>query len=91
MLGLTHGVLLWADMNAATPLWAWGRSVISLGHLGRARMQTHLRAHGCGGGQFKNTKPRNVNMCGLLAVPAPVEEAAFKDVAVGPALHVITS
>ena len=24
------GVLLWADMNAATPLGAWGRSVLSL-------------------------------------------------------------
>ena len=24
-------VLLWADMNAATPLGAWGRSVMSLG------------------------------------------------------------
>ena len=31
ILGLTYGVLLWADMNAATPLGAWGRSVISLG------------------------------------------------------------
>ena len=31
MLGVTHGVLLWADMNAATPLGAWVRSVISLG------------------------------------------------------------
>ena len=30
MLGVTCGVLLWADMNAATPLGAWGRSVISL-------------------------------------------------------------
>ena len=31
ILGVICGVLLWADMNAATPLGAWGRSVISLG------------------------------------------------------------
>ena len=31
ILGVIYGVLLWADMNAATPLGAWGRSVISLG------------------------------------------------------------
>ena len=30
MLGVMHGVLLWADMNAATPLGAWGHSVMSL-------------------------------------------------------------
>ena len=30
ILGVIYGVLLWADMNAATPLRAWGRSVISL-------------------------------------------------------------
>ena len=30
ILGVIYGVLLWADMNAATPLGAWGRSVISL-------------------------------------------------------------
>ena len=30
MLGVVYGVLLWAGMNAATPLGAWGRSVISL-------------------------------------------------------------
>ena len=29
-LGAMHGVLLWADMNAATPLGAWGRSVYPL-------------------------------------------------------------
>ena len=28
--GVIYGVLLWADMNTATPLGAWGRSVISL-------------------------------------------------------------
>ena len=31
MLGVIYGVLLWADMTAATPLGAWGRSLISLG------------------------------------------------------------
>ena len=30
ILGVIYGVLLWADMHAATPLRAWGRSVISL-------------------------------------------------------------
>ena len=30
ILGVIYGVLLWADMNAATPLGAWGRSVVSL-------------------------------------------------------------
>ena len=30
ILGVIHGVLLWADINAANPLWAWGRSVMSL-------------------------------------------------------------
>ena len=30
ILGVIYGVLLWADMNAATPLGAWGRSVMSL-------------------------------------------------------------
>ena len=30
ILGVIYGVLLWADMNAATPLGAWGRSVISV-------------------------------------------------------------
>ena len=29
-LGVIYGVSLWADMNAATPLRAWGRSVLSL-------------------------------------------------------------
>ena len=28
ILGVIYGVLLWADMNAATPLGAWGRSVM---------------------------------------------------------------
>ena len=28
--GVIYGVFLWVDMNAATPLGAWGRSVISL-------------------------------------------------------------
>ena len=31
ILGVIYGVLLWADMNAATPLGARGRCVISLG------------------------------------------------------------
>ena len=31
ILGVTYGFLLWADMNAATPLGAWGRSVIAVG------------------------------------------------------------
>ena len=30
ILGVIYGVLLWADMNAATPLGAWGRSGMSL-------------------------------------------------------------
>ena len=30
ILGVIYGVLLWADMNAATPLGAQGRSVMSL-------------------------------------------------------------
>ena len=30
ILGVIYGVLRWADMNAATPLGARGRSVISL-------------------------------------------------------------
>ena len=30
MLGVIHRVLLWADVNTATPLGAWGRSVMSL-------------------------------------------------------------
>ena len=30
ILGVLHGVLLWADMNAATALGAWGRCVITL-------------------------------------------------------------
>ena len=30
ILGVIYGGLLWADMNAATPLGAWGRSVMSL-------------------------------------------------------------
>ena len=30
ILGVIYGVLLWADMNTATPLGAWGRSVFSL-------------------------------------------------------------
>ena len=30
ILGVIYRVLLWADMNAATPLGAWGRSVIPL-------------------------------------------------------------
>ena len=30
ILGVIYGVLLWLDMNAATPLGAWGRSVMSL-------------------------------------------------------------
>ena len=33
ILGVLYGVLLWVDMNAATPLGAWGRSVISLAGL----------------------------------------------------------
>ena len=32
MLRATHDVSLWADMNAATPLGAWGRSVVSTGN-----------------------------------------------------------
>ena len=31
ILGVTYGVLLWADTNAATPLGAWACSVMSLG------------------------------------------------------------
>ena len=31
ILGVIYGVLLWADMNTATRLGAWGRSVMSLG------------------------------------------------------------
>ena len=31
-VGVIYGVLLWADMNAATQLGAWGRSVMSLAH-----------------------------------------------------------
>ena len=27
ILGVIYGVLLWADMNAATPLGTWGRSI----------------------------------------------------------------
>ena len=34
ILGVIYGVLLWADMNAATPLGALGRSVISLADSG---------------------------------------------------------
>ena len=30
ILGVIYGVLLWADMNAATPLGAWGSSAMSL-------------------------------------------------------------
>ena len=61
MLGVIYGVLLWADMHTATPLRAWGRSVISFelatvgdkfslstdaASLGMAPM---LRAEQCGG------------------------------------------
>ena len=35
MLGVIYGVLLWADMNAATPLVARGRSVMSLDGAGK--------------------------------------------------------
>ena len=31
ILGVIYGVLLWADMDAGTPLGAWGRSVMSVG------------------------------------------------------------
>ena len=31
--GVIYGVLLWADMNAATPLGAWGRSAMSLAYI----------------------------------------------------------
>ena len=37
ILGVVYGVLLWADMNAATPLGARGRSGMSLG---RTRSQS---------------------------------------------------
>ena len=30
IIGVIYGVLLWADMNTATPLGAWGRSVIAV-------------------------------------------------------------
>ena len=33
ILEVIYGVALWADMNATTPLGAWGRSVISFGDL----------------------------------------------------------
>ena len=33
ILGVIYGVLLWADMNAAAPPGAWGRSTMSLGHM----------------------------------------------------------
>ena len=32
--GVINGVLLWADVNAATPLGAWGRSVIAVSYTG---------------------------------------------------------
>ena len=32
ILGVIYGVLRWADINAATPLGAWGRSVIGGAH-----------------------------------------------------------
>ena len=32
-LGVMYGVLLWADMNTATPLGVWWRSVMSLAPL----------------------------------------------------------
>ena len=47
--GVIYGVLLFADMNAVTPLGAWGRSVISFNvPLRRAGMSTMM---GMGGGQ----------------------------------------
>ena len=39
ILGVIYGVLLWADMNAATPLGVWGRFVISLEGAGPIRNQ----------------------------------------------------
>ena len=37
ILGVIYGVLLWADMNTAIPLGAWGRSVMSLERRSQAR------------------------------------------------------
>ena len=34
ILGVIYGVLLWADMDTAIPLGAWGRSGMSLGGKG---------------------------------------------------------
>ena len=37
IIGVISGVLLWADMNTATPLGAWGHSVLSHGRCGQTR------------------------------------------------------
>ena len=46
ILGVTYGVLLWAVMNAATPLGAWGRSAMSLAARALQRMATYVTALG---------------------------------------------
>ena len=54
-LGVIYGVLLWADMNAATPLGAWGRSVISLDRC------TRDGRDGRGKGSGSRTESKEVN------------------------------
>ena len=55
ILGVIYGVLLWADMNAATPLGAWGRSVISLDRC------TRDGRDGRGKGSGSRTESKEVN------------------------------
>ena len=44
ILGVLYGDLLWADMNAAIPLGAWGRSVIAVERRHEAAPGRHRRA-----------------------------------------------
>ena len=55
VLGVIHGVLLWTDMNTATPLGARGRSVIS--HAIVCARRTHAR--------HTHTHARQSNVSGL--------------------------
>ena len=41
ILGVIYGVVLWADMNATTPLGAWLRSAISAGNTPAVVPSTH--------------------------------------------------
>ena len=86
---------MWADMDAATPLGAWGRSVISLP---RAAAESHLQGNGAAiiyngaaiiyngsaGRRLPGAKAAIISGTRSSLVPQPPPPAHAPDVAVGP-------